>query len=384
MKKFGKIFFIIIPVLLTVFMICDPQSSLTAARDGFTLWYSVLLPALLPFFIVADLLASTGFIRLMGNVLEPVMRPIFRLPGCASLVIVMGFTSGFPVGAVLSRRLYHDGMLTADETERLVAFTNNSSPLFIIGAVGVGLFGSPVLGYVLALGHYCSNLLLGIALRFKASARLPVKAEPTLRTAPVQTAANSPGQILSSSIKNSLNNIIAIAGFVIIFSVLTRMLISWGFIDAIAILIAKLLGFLHLPWSVAYGMGMGIFEITIGTRAVSLAPHGEILCKMAAVSSILAFSGFSIIAQVTGLLSDTPVRPIFYLGCRLMQIALSVPITIIAYHCLAASQAVPSLAPALQHALYSFDAWSYALKCLLLALVLLFILLMTSLAWSRD
>jgi len=363
-------------------MICNPQASLAAARDGFTLWYTVLLPALLPFFIVAELLASSGFIKIIGRILEPVMRPIFHLPGSASLVIVMGFTSGFPVGAILSRRLYREGMLSADETERLVSFTNNSSPLFIIGAVGVGLLGSPWLGYILAIAHYLSNLLLGILLGFKS---------PTLPTQLVSPSSSesvegysSVGQLLSSAIKNSLNNIIAIAGFVILFSVVTRMLLIWGFIDWLALVITKTLTPWHLPSAIAYALSMGLFEISIGTRAVSLAPNGDILCKLLAASAILAFSGFSIIAQVTGLLADTPVRPSFYLLARLMQIVMALPITIIAYRHLSGSQAIPAMNSTVKHLLYSLDAWSLSLECLLLGLILMVALIMIGLILARE
>jgi len=364
-------------------MVTNPQTSLAAARDGFILWYTVLLPALFPFFIVAEMLSSSGATRILGSILEPIMRPLFKLPGCASLVVVMGFTSGFPVGAILSRRLYHDGLLTADETERLAAFTNNSSPLFIIGAVGVGLFGSPLLGYTLAIGHYLSNLLLGFMLRFKPPATLR---EHRLRDAYAPEAAGSAsiGQFFTTAIKNSLNNIIAIAGFVVLFSVLTRMLLVWGIIDGLSAGLTQALILWHIPSTISFGISMGMFEISLATKALCLAPHGDLLCRMLAVTGVLAFSGFSIIAQVTGFLADTPVRPSFYVLARLVQIALALPITFIAYHFLYEPQTVPSMGPALGHALYSFDAWGFSLTCLLLGLSILVLLVMINLVPAKH
>lgn len=378
----ARTFLIIIPVLLGVFMISNPQESLAAARDGFLLWYSVLLPALLPFFMVAELLASSGFIHFMGRLLEPIMQPVFRLPGCASLVIVMGFTSGFPVGAILSRRLYQEGLLSGEQTERLVSFTNNSSPLFVIGAVGAGLFGSSHMGYVLAIAHYLSNFLLGIVLRFRKAPAVMLKNEIQLTAS--EQVAGSIGQMLSSAIKNSLNNIIAIAGFVIFFSVLTRMLVLWGFIDWLALFISKVLTLGHLPSAISYAMSMGLFEISIGTRAVSLAPQSDLLCKMLVASTILAFSGLSIIAQVTGLLADTPVRPGFYVFARLIQIALAIPITVIAYCWLPAPQAIPSMSTGIKHALYSIDAWGFSMECLILCLLIMIVLIMIGLLQARE
>ena len=132
---YSRIFFLITILVLTVFMLINPRETVDAAGYGFKLWYMVIVPALLPFFIAAELLVGLGLAQFLGVLLEPVMRPLFCLPGCTSLVVAMGFTSGFPVGAILTKRLYEEELIKPQEAERLVSFTNNSSPLFIIGAV---------------------------------------------------------------------------------------------------------------------------------------------------------------------------------------------------------------------------------------------------------
>jgi hypothetical protein len=38
---------------------------------GCKLWFTILLPALLPFFIVAELMVSLGFVNFLGVILEP-------------------------------------------------------------------------------------------------------------------------------------------------------------------------------------------------------------------------------------------------------------------------------------------------------------------------
>jgi len=56
-------------------MAINPRETVQAAASGFELWYQILVPALLPFFIVADLLVSLHFVGLIGALLEPIMRP---------------------------------------------------------------------------------------------------------------------------------------------------------------------------------------------------------------------------------------------------------------------------------------------------------------------
>ncbi|MDD3271258.1 MAG: sporulation integral membrane protein YlbJ [Syntrophomonadaceae bacterium] len=389
MGNYSRVFFLIIILILTTFMIINPQETVTAAGMGCKLWFTILLPALLPFFIVAELMVSLGFVNFLGVILEPVMRPIFRLPGCSSLVVVMGFTSGFPIGAVLSRRLYDEKSLTADEAERLVSFTNNSSPLFILGAVGVGMFGSPLAGYVLAFSHYLSNMLVGLIWRFRGSP--PITRSLRREQSLLQEACRAflqhqnprgVGALLGDAIKNSLNNILAIAGFVIIFSVLTRMLAVWGIMDGIAMMLSYLFKALCLPYPVAYGLGMGIFEITLGTRTVVLASQADFLYKLLAASAILAFSGFSIIAQVMSIMAGTAVRLSFYMLSRLIQLILSLAITLLTYKMIVPHLAVSSFTIPYYKALYSFDAWNLSLFCLLIGLVLITLMMFLSLWWQ--
>jgi sporulation integral membrane protein YlbJ len=252
LRKSGYIIIAIV-LILTGFMLINPRETVSAASFGFHLWYSTVFPALFPFFVVAELLVTLHFVDILGVWLEPIMRPLFRLPGCSSLVLVMGFTSGFPVGALLTKRLYDRKMLTADEAERLVSFTNNSSPLFIVGAVGVGMFGNPVIGYLLAAGHYLSNLLLGFLWRFKPQPKTISKQNQPQQINPSNQTENDIefigiGKILGNAINTGLNNILAVGGFIVVFSVLTRMLSYWGFLDLMASAFVKLFAVFELSY----------------------------------------------------------------------------------------------------------------------------------------
>ncbi|NLO21219.1 MAG: sporulation integral membrane protein YlbJ [Syntrophomonadaceae bacterium] len=373
--------------MLSIFMLINPRETVDAAGYGFKLWYSVIVPALLPFFIAAELLVSLGLAQFLGVLLEPIMRPLFRLPGCASLVVAMGFTSGFPVGAILTKRLYDEELINPSEAERLVSFTNNSSPLFIIGAVGVGMFNSPTLGCLLALSHYLANLGVGLVWGLTSNktwdrkrsslAQLFSRAFKTL--AQHQQGSLPPGQLLSNAVKNSITNILSIAGFIILFSVLTRMLAVWGIMHYIALLWAQVLFFLKLPYEAAYGIAMGMFEITIGCQAIAASSGLSILNQMLAVSMVMAFSGFSIIAQVMGVLAGMPVRLSFYLKSRLLQIGFSMLTTWTAYRLFCSQGVVFTIGIPIEKVLYSLNAWHMSLYCMAASLLIIAIMMIFSL-----
>jgi len=382
LSKYSNYSITAVILILTAFMLINPRETVAAASFGFHLWYSTVFPALFPFFIVAELLVALHFVDILGIWLEPVMRPIFRLPGCSSLVVVMGFTSGFPVGALLTRRLYEKQMLTANEAERLVSFTNNSSPLFIVGAIGVGMFANPTAGYLLAAGHYLSNLLLGFIWRFKSEPqstaclyRLNQQLPASVNESDVEL--NGIGKILGNAISSALNSILAVGGFIVIFSVLTRMLSYWGFIDLMAAVLVKLLAVFELSYPLAYGLSMGFFEITLGAKTAVAASGSEALPTLLVVSSILAFSGLSIIAQIMSVVAGTPIRLSFYLLARAIQMVFSIIITYIIYRFFLTntiSTMTLSSIP-IYKVLYSFDAWMFSLYSMLAGFILILLMI---------
>lgn len=331
--------YLLLVLLLAGFMIVNPSLTIKSSLDGLNLWFRVVLPALFPFFVVAELLVQLGFVHFLGVLLEPVMRPLFRLPGSSSFVVAMGFTSGFPIGAILTRRLYEDQMLDATEAERLVTFTNNASPLFMLGAVAVGMFGLPAAGYVIAGSHYLANLSVGFLWGRLAPARYAGVPTTTnlLHTALAKflesNSDNRPGigQMLGDSIGKSINSILTIGGFIIIFSVITQMLSTLGFIDILARIIQHAVPGCSPSYSLSYGLSIGVFEMTLGARAVA-SSEALLSQQLVAVSLVMAWSGLSIIAQVMSIVAGTPIRFSFYVLSRFIHMALASVYTLAGYH----------------------------------------------------
>jgi len=382
MKRFSNNFFLLVILIIGIFMVTNPQETVWAAAAGINLWATVVLPALIPFFIVADLFVNLGLVNFLEVVLEPLMRPLFRLPGSSSLVIVMGFTSGFPVGAVVTRKLLEDRLLNNEEAERLLCFTNNSSPLFIMGAIGIGILANPLAGYILAVSHYLSNLIIGILLRFKAprkAAQYASGKKNRLREAiealytAQQKNQSGIGKLMGDAIRNSINNIMAIGGFIVVFSVVSHMLSVWGILSQLALWLQKIT-FFNINFPLALGICKGIFEVTLGAKAVALS-NEPLIIQLISISILMAFCGLSIIAQIMSIMAGIKVNWRFFMLARFIQILLSTAITVIAYYLTLILQ-VPAFI-ANQYAnkiLYSYDSWNFSIFLLLLALLILIIM----------
>lgn len=107
--------------------------NLPAVKTGLTLWAGSVVPSLFPFFVSTELLMHTNIVYFLGRLLERFMKPLFRIRGEGAFGFIMGLISGYPVGAKIACRFRENQICSKTECERLLSFTNNSGPLFIIG-----------------------------------------------------------------------------------------------------------------------------------------------------------------------------------------------------------------------------------------------------------
>jgi nucleoside recognition membrane protein YjiH len=119
-------------LLLTMALIAYSETGYRAAVSGLRLFFDVVLPSLLPFFLLSELLLALGVVHFLGEWLEPIMRPVFNVPGVGSFVFSMGLAAGYPMDAVLTAKLRRQNLCTRAEGERLLAFTNSADPVLAL------------------------------------------------------------------------------------------------------------------------------------------------------------------------------------------------------------------------------------------------------------
>ncbi|AEH48704.1 sporulation integral membrane protein YlbJ [Parageobacillus thermoglucosidasius] len=320
MKTKAKTIFLATAItLFALSLIRYPQQSLEASIRGLNMWWEVVFPSLLPFFIVSELLISFGVVRLIGVLLEPLMRPLFRVPGVGGFVWAMGMASGYPSGAKLTARLYQEKQISAVEAERLASFTNSSNPLFIFGAVSVGFFNDANIGIILALSHYIGNICVGIVMRFHGKSqerpkqkRLnhPFSLPYAFRVLHETRLKNEQplGKLLGDAVRSSVQTLLMIGGFIILFSVVNKLLYMMHITQHIAVIVQYALHLFQLSKELSLPIISGLFEITLGSQMISQADGAELLEKTMATSFILAFGGFSVQAQVASILAEANIR----------------------------------------------------------------------------
>ncbi|MFD1172028.1 sporulation integral membrane protein YlbJ [Oceanobacillus picturae] len=325
-------------------LIAFPNDSFEASIRGLNIWWEVVFPSLLPFFITSELLIGFGVVRFIGVLFEPIMRPLFNVPGVGSFGWIMGMASGYPTGAKIAARLREEEQISRVEAERLVSFTNASSPLFIIGAVSIGFFHDAKLGVLLAVCHYGSNALVGLCMRFYGRAeekRNTTRHKKTEKKFSIRRAfremhemrisdERALGQILGDAVINSIKTLVMVGGFIILFSVLTKLFFLIGLSPLIAIIFQFILSIFSIPIDMALPLFSGLFEITIGAQMISQ-KTATVLSQAVLVSFIMGFNGLSVQAQVASILSGTDIRFKPYFLARFLHGALASILTVVLY-----------------------------------------------------
>ncbi|MEH7110808.1 sporulation integral membrane protein YlbJ [Neobacillus niacini] len=358
-SKLKTIFLSICAIILAVSMITYPKESFEASIRGLNMWWEIVFPSLLPFFLVSEMLIGFGVVKFIGVLLEPLMRPLFKVPGIGGFVWAMGMASGFPAGAKLTVRMRQEGQLTQIEAERLVSFTNSSNPLFIFGAVAVGFFHNPHLGVLLALAHYLGNICVGLIMRFYGK-ETPYKDKDKQGRFIVRTALSALhqtrlkdkrpiGKLLGDAVNSSIQTLLMVGGFIILFSVINKLLFHLHITAILAKVFDLLLSALSFPDMLSIPFISGLFEITLGSDLTSQVQDATLLQQAIITSFILGFSGFSVQAQVASILAQTDIRfkPFFFariaqgLFASLFALLLWKPIYIRFYQNEQPSNAIP-------------------------------------------
>ena len=315
--KLKRNFISLLFLLFTLSILIFSNSNLAAVKSGISLWATSVVPSLFPFFVATELLMHTNIVYHIGNILNRFMKPLFNIRGEGAFAFIMGIISGYPIGAKIATNFRKDNICTKEECERLLSFTNNSGPLFIVGSVGILLYRNTMIGILLFVTHLLASLSVGILFRFwkktKHSDSYPSssKAYTNKKT---QASFSNLGEILSESIVSSIKSILVIGGFVVIFSSIISILKSSGITNMIEIIATPFFNFTHISPSFIEPLFTGFFEITNGISSISSIACKKLSINILITAFLLGFGGISVLLQVLSITSksDLSIKPYIY------------------------------------------------------------------------
>ena len=271
--------FIIIAILF-FFLLFFPQISLDASKTGLLLWFDTVLPTLLPFLVLSQLILKTPYIHYFQKFLGPIFKRIFHCSEEGAFCAVCGFLCGYPVGARLISLQMQDGILEQKEGQYLLSFCNNISPMFCISYGILYAIGSEnILIYLLII--YGSAVLFGFLTRPSKNSL------PTSKTKKQTSSAKNIFQLIDVCIIDSFLILIKLCGYLILFSIISHGILYF------------------LPEHNLYlnAAITAFLEITNGLSHIAKLPSG--ILRSAFGVTALSFGGLCCILQTSSVISDT-------------------------------------------------------------------------------
>ena len=121
---------VLLCLLLLLLIIFAPAVS-SGAAGGLILWYSQVLPALMPFTLILQLMMAGGTVSWLGQIMGPAIVRIFGLSPACSFCILSGFLCGFPMGALTASQMLEQKLISKKEAQLLSSACNNAGPMFL-------------------------------------------------------------------------------------------------------------------------------------------------------------------------------------------------------------------------------------------------------------
>ena len=94
-----------------------------------------------------------------------VFNRVFKAPLISSYIYLMSLLCGYPMGANLVGIFINKGLITQNQGNKILSFSSQSGPVFIVGTVGICFFKSAKIGLIILFLHLLSSIICGLIFR---------------------------------------------------------------------------------------------------------------------------------------------------------------------------------------------------------------------------
>ena len=269
-----------------------------AVKSSLSLCAKVIIPSVFPFIVLADfLLATVDF-----GALEPLpslFEKAFGIRREGAPAFLLGMICGFPLGVKCTAELYESGALSREEAERLIGFSNNTGPAFIVSGIGAALHGDAKYGVLLYVSMLISATAVGVIFKKNSEGYKRVFLPVTKRRR----------FLVVDSIKAAATGTLNVCAFITFFA---------PFCNFLRHILGESLVYLCIIPFLEVGSASSILSKTaLLTEAQSLALTSFAIC----------FSGLSVHLQALSFLDKTDIRVKKYFLMKLSQGLIAAALT---------------------------------------------------------
>lgn len=302
---------LLVPALvvgLLILMFIFPIPSLNGAKTGLLLWFNTVLPTLLPFIILSNIIIKLNITRYICFIFSPILTRIFHVSVNGCYPIIMGLVSGYPLSAKTCADLEVEGNISLEEGQFLLSLCNNASTMFITSYIAISNLKMPAHQYEILGIIYLSAFISAFLYRFSkyTSRKISRKSKNIFLPGVEITEFNNRTKkldfhLIDEAILDGFEVITKIGGYIILFSILATIIKTLGNENSFIKLII-----------------VGFLEITTGIDIIS---HSALDAskKIVLIIAVTAFGGLSSVAQTKSVMDHSRLSIVTYFKVKLLN-----------------------------------------------------------------
>ena len=256
--------YILLTLILYTFLMY-PNIIILSVNNSLKVFIESLFPSLFPFLILSDILNNYNYFYYIQKIFK------FKY----SDIILMCAVSGLPSNAKYISAMLDNNEINKEEAEYLLSCTFFPSPMYVISVIGFSLLHSKLVGFILLIIVYISNVLFFIFnyKKFKKAQNIIIHKRKTF------------SNLIKQSITNNIEILLIILGTLVVFNSLINIISYYFEINDLILSIINL-----------------FLEMTSGINKVTgLSIKNNI--KYILICTSLSFSGISVLSQAISILS---------------------------------------------------------------------------------
>lgn len=313
----GSIFLSIMIIVLMVLILFDSVTYSKSIIKGLSLYFTNVLPGLLPFVFLVKQLTNQNVIIYLTKPFKKLSNKLFGVSEYGLYAFLMSIISGYPIGSKITSDLYINGKITDKELTKIAILSSTPGLIFVIGSVGGLMLKSVKLGLYIYLINILSVIIASFLINIFSLLKEKKKGSNNL---PNKNSLNHDShdrekQSLGLITKDTTISLLSVGFYIALFSLIIDLLTNLNIFS----FIPHLLGLSLEKTATFNGVMSGIVEMTNGAKLLSKA-HSPL--SLAFISSIISFSGISIIMQSLSFLSLTPLKKHLFILGKLLQMII--------------------------------------------------------------
>lgn len=218
MKKYNIILSIFF-FLFLIYSLLNIKEINASTMNILKTFSKTILPALLPFLILNQLILKLGIIDLLGYILQFISYPLFKISGKGASIIIIGLLNGFPSSAIFTSLLLQDKQIKKEEAQRLINYIFFPSISFLFAIIKTDLNNNylfTILSLSLYLGGFISLYISSFKIKNDQEyiSFTKTKEEIKNKLSTFKFARN-----IKDIINYAFSTLISILGIIVIFSI---------------------------------------------------------------------------------------------------------------------------------------------------------------------